>query len=68
MSIFDLHVDLTFKLHLKNDFQIESFRVVLEWNDRKNIYHIAKWKLKPVPHQAHTQFFLQATQFFWSGL
>ena len=53
MSMLDLHVDLTLKLHLlSNIFEISSFRFGLEKVARGDSYHCTKWKQELVLRQA----------------
>ena len=42
--MFDVHVDLTLKLHLiSNAFQISNFRFSLEYAAKEDNYHNTKW-------------------------
>ena len=50
--MFDLHVNLTLKLHLiSNSFQISNFGPRLEYVDSGRTYHSVKWKQEPVLRQ-----------------
>ena len=50
--MFDLHVNLTLKLHLiSNNFQISNFGPRLEYVDSGRTYHSVKWKQEPVLRQ-----------------
>ena len=50
--MFDLHVNLTLKLHLiSNNFQISNFGPRLEYVASGRTYHSVKWKQEPVLRQ-----------------